>query len=86
LTSARNKPYKEKLQGVFMICPKCGSQNVQAVSEVNSTIKGFGCCKGALGAFLFGPIGWLCGLCGMGDGRTTTNILWVCENCGYKFR
>jgi len=69
-----------------MICPKCGSENVTAVSEVHSETKGFSCCKGGLGAILFGPIGWLCGLCGMGEGKTTTNVLWVCNNCGKKFK
>jgi len=73
-----------------MICPKCKSENVQAVSQVETTsqTKGFGCCKGGLGAIIFGPIGWLCGLCGMGKGKSTTstNVLWVCNNCGNKFR
>jgi DNA-directed RNA polymerase subunit RPC12/RpoP len=67
-------------------CPNCGSKNVQAVSEVTGDSKGFGCCKGGLGAILFGPIGFLCGLCGMGKGKTTTNLLWVCGNCGHKFK
>ncbi|MCL2128511.1 MAG: hypothetical protein FWH38_09670 [Treponema sp.] len=69
-----------------MFCPRCNSINVQAVSEVRSETKGFGCCQGLIGYILLGPIGWLCGLCGMGEGRTTTNVLWVCNNCGYKFR
>ena len=68
-----------------MGCPKCGSENVTVVSEVQSKIKGYGCCKGGLGAILFGPIGWLCGLCGMGEGKTTTRILRVCKSCGHKF-
>ena len=69
-----------------MTCPKCGSEKVQAVSEVSSKSKGFGCCKGGLGAILLGPIGWLCGLCGMGKGKTTTNVLWVFSSCGHKFK
>lgn len=69
-----------------MVCPKCGSEKVTAVSEVSSTSKGFGCCKGGLGAILFGPIGWLCGLCGMGKGKTTSEVLWVCSDCGNKFK
>ena len=69
-----------------MTCPKCGSTNVQMVSEISSVIQGFGCCKGSLGALLFGPIGFLCGLLGMGKGKTTTSMLWVCGNCGHKFR
>ncbi len=73
-----------------MHCPKCGSQNVQAVSEVSSStkIKGFDCCGGLIGYLILGPIGWLCGLCGMGEGRTTstTSLLWVCHDCGKKFK
>jgi len=69
-----------------MTCPKCGSMNVQAISEYESETQGYGCCKGLLGYLIFGPIGWLCGLCGMGGQRTTTKVLWVCNNCGNKFR
>ncbi len=72
-----------------MNCPGCGSHNVLPVSEVRShtNYRGYGCCKGAVGAILFGPIGWLCGLCGMGKGSSTTvtTILWVCSDCGRKF-
>jgi predicted RNA-binding Zn-ribbon protein involved in translation (DUF1610 family) len=69
-----------------MKCPKCGSENISSVSEINTETKGFGCCKGGLGAIIFGPIGWLCGLCGMGKGKTTSDVLHVCNNCGNKFR
>ena len=69
-----------------MICPKCGSENVQALTEVNSKTKGYGCCKGGLGYILFGPIGFVCGLCGMGKGKTSTSVLWICGNCGHKFK
>jgi ribosomal protein L37AE/L43A len=69
-----------------MQCPKCGSTNVQAVSEITSKTKGFGLCKGSLGAILFGPVGLLCGLCGMGKSKTTTDVLWVCGKCGNKFK
>jgi DNA-directed RNA polymerase subunit RPC12/RpoP len=69
-----------------MICPWCGSENVQVLAELNSKTKGYGCCKGGLGYILFGPIGFVCGLCGMGEEETTTNVLWVCSNCGHKFK
>ena len=69
-----------------MVCPRCGSMYVQALTEVESDIKGYGCCKGLIGYLILGPIGWLCGLCGMGEGRTTTRVLWVCNSCGHKFR
>ena len=69
-----------------MTCPNCFSEKVYPVGEVNSKIKGYGCCKGGLGYLLFGPIGFVCGLCGMGKGKTTTNVLWVCGDCGNKFK
>jgi len=69
-----------------MTCPSCFSDKVHPVSEVESKTKGYGCCKGGLGYLLFGPIGFLCGLCGMGDEKSTTNVLWVCSNCGHKFK
>jgi hypothetical protein len=62
-------------------CPKCGSTNVQVVSQTKT--KGFGCGKGCCGAILLGPFGWLCGLCGMGKGKS--KILRVCAACGKKF-
>lgn len=73
-----------------MQCPHCGSNQVKAISTIDtqSDIQGYGCCKGACGAMILGPIGWLCGLIGMGGGTSTstTNILWVCESCGHKFK
>jgi DNA-directed RNA polymerase subunit RPC12/RpoP len=73
-----------------MICPNCGSNDIQAVSEVHgyNKTKGFDCCSGVLGRLCLGPFGWLCGLCGMGKsiGFTTTSVLWVCNKCGEKFK
>ena len=73
-----------------MICPRCGFPNVQAISHIETTqkTKGFGCCKGIIGSIIFGPKGWLCGLCGMGKGKSksVTNTLWICNNCGNKFK
>lgn len=65
-----------------MGCPKCGSQNVQAVTETNA--KGFGAGKSCLGTILLGPFGFLCGLCGMGKGKSKT--FRMCLNCGARFR
>lgn len=62
-------------------CPKCGSTNIQVVSHTETT--GFGCGKGCLGSLLLGPFGWLCGLCGMGKGKS--KILRICAGCGKKF-
>lgn len=68
--------------GVTMGCPKCGSENVQIVTETQT--KGFGTGKGCLGFFLFGPLGFLCGLCGMGKGKS--NSLRMCVSCGHRFK
>ena len=69
-----------------MGCPVCFSENISTVSETESHTKGYGCCKGGIGAILFGPIGWLCGLIGMGKGKTTTRVYRVCNSCGERFR
>lgn len=76
-----------------MICPKCGSENVnsQAVTETTTTgkTKGFGWFKSCLGFLLFSVPGILCGLCGMGKGKTktktTTRVIHVCQNCGNRW-
>ena len=76
-----------------MVCPKCGSTNVNVVpittTEVNGKTKGFGCIKACLGWLFFSLPGILCGLCGMGKGKTksttTTRMVNVCQNCGYQF-
>ncbi len=85
-----------------MVCPKCGSQNVQALveQEIKGKVidkrktKGFGWCKGCLMTCIIGPFGWLCGLCGMGktkgkykDNRTYNNkIVYCCLDCGNRFQ
>lgn len=74
-------------------CPRCGSQNVfnQAITETDTMTKtkGFGCIKACLGWLLFSVPGILCGLCGMGKGKsvtkTTTRTVRVCKNCGHQF-
>ncbi|WP_353892467.1 hypothetical protein PRVXH_001813 [Proteinivorax hydrogeniformans] len=67
---------------VRMGCPNCKSENIQVINEVDS--KGYGAGKGCLGYLIFGPFGFLCGLCGMG--KTKNNILRVCGSCGTKFK
>lgn len=49
-------------------------------------MQGFGFCKGIIGYVCLGPIGILCGLCGMGKGKTWSRSFWVCGSCGYKFK
>lgn len=76
-----------------MICPKCGSnavinQTVSNTTTVNKT-KGFGCFKACLGYLIFNVPGILCGLCGMGKGKTSTSttqkVVNVCQTCGHRF-
>lgn len=69
-----------------MRCPSCGSENCHIIEESETKQKGYGVCSGVCGYLLLGPIGFLCGLCGMGDGKTTRRAFWVCPNCGRKFR
>ena len=52
-----------------MKCPKCGSENLEIMSDV----------KGE-GAKLWKLC--LCGFCGLaGAGKTETTNYWVCKNC-----
>ena len=82
--------------------PKCGSENIQAISQQvvkgkvkdTRTTKGFGWCKGCIGTCIIGPFGFLCGLCGMGktkgkvkDNRKYSNeITYCCLDCGKQFK
>lgn len=76
-----------------MVCPKCGSSNVTVSSTTQTTVtgktKGFGCIKACIGWLIFSVPGILCGLCGMGKGKTKTvtrtAMVNVCQNCGYRF-
>lgn len=67
-------------------CPKCGSNNLQIINDVTTETKGFGAGKGCLGALCFGPIGLLCGMCGMGKSKTSNNTYRMCVDCGEKFK
>lgn len=80
-----------------MRCPDCGSDRTKTYTNtttntvVHENIKGYGVCKGVLGWAIFGPVGFLCGLCGMGKGRTRTDVTthhdtkYICLDCGRKF-
>ena len=76
-----------------MICPRCGSNNVstQMVTKTKSSgkTKGFGCIKSCLGFLIFSIPGILCGLCGMGKGKTKTHTsskkVSICQDCGKTF-
>ncbi len=65
-----------------MGCAKCGSNNLKVVTE--NTSDGFGAGKSCLGTILFGPFGFLCGLCGMGKSKSKTFRL--CVDCGARFK
>lgn len=62
-------------------CPNCGSDNVQFVHETEK--RGFKVLDSCCGYILLGPIGMLCGACGMNKESTTE--FWVCKKCGAKF-
>ncbi len=76
-----------------MNCPKCGSPNIIAYpitsTTVNEKVKGLGCIKACLGYLFFSIPGILCGLCGMGKGKSkvthTTKMVNQCQNCNYRF-
>ncbi|MFA5054912.1 MAG: zinc ribbon domain-containing protein [Dehalococcoidia bacterium] len=81
LKSGKVDSPKEKGDKKEPRCPKCGSTNIQVATEGET--QGYSLGSGCLGALLFGPFGWLCGLCGMGKGKTRT--VRVCAACGKKF-
>lgn len=62
------------LEELYMKCPKCGSENLETISDVKGKGASFWklCCCGLLG------------LCGAG--KTTTTHYWVCKDCGNKFK
>lgn len=74
-------------------CPNCGSGNIVftpiTTTSTEGKTKGFGAGKSCLGFILFGWIGVLCGLCGIGKGKnkttTQTEVVRVCQNCGFRF-
>lgn len=68
-----------------MRCPNCGNTNCQIVQETTSSGKDFSLGKGLCGAWIFGPIGVLCGACGEGR-KIETKAYWVCHDCGRKFK
>lgn len=69
-----------------MSCPKCGSEDIEIITETSNSTQGFGAGKGCCGYIIFGPIGLLCGLLGMGKGTSNTNTYRMCRNCGSRFR
>ena len=62
-------------------CPSCESKHVQVVIEGHTL--GYNAGNGCCGALLFGPLGLLCGACGMGGKHQ--NAKRMCLKCGKKF-
>jgi DNA-directed RNA polymerase subunit RPC12/RpoP len=73
-------------EDVDMRCPNCGDDRCVIVEESETNQKGYGFGKGCCGYLILGPIGWVCGLCGMGKSHTVKRTFWVCQHCGRKFR
>lgn len=75
-----------------MICPKCGSHNVQVTNEqvyAKTSSKGNGCLWSMGRAFL---ILMTCGLWlligkhkGTSKTRFKNNTVGICQDCGYRF-
>lgn len=74
INSSRNQSNAETNKGHSVKCPKCGSSNLQAISDTHG--------KGASFWKLC-----FCGLLGLcGTGKTRTDHYWVCQSCGNKFK
>lgn len=67
------------------VCPKCGCPNCQIISQTQASTGKYGVFSGLCGYLIMGPVGLLCGLCGM-EGKSKTRAYWVCPNCGKKFK
>lgn len=61
-----------------MKCPRCQSENLEILSNVEGSTKGASLFKICLCG--------ICGLAGTGKGKTTTTHFWVCKDCGNKFK
>lgn len=64
-----------------ILCPKCGSDHIQVITERNNEL--YDLCGGLSGACCFGPWGLLCGFCSADGEREKTTI--VCHDCGAHF-
>ena len=67
-----------------MGCPNCGSTNWEALSDVHDGKRHFGLFKACCDNLIMGSVGLLCGFCGKKRVETTT--MYVCKNCGTKFK
>lgn len=88
LTKEESNARKKAKGGIS--CVKCGSTDLVVVSDVRGEgVDGTHMCLGCgLGSLLCCGLGSVLGtMCGMaGAGETHTRHLWVCKNCGAKFK
>lgn len=87
-TNPNNSSYSSYGNPMKVHCPKCGSDRLLSGTDVTTTTKssGYKSGLGCLGFLMWGPLGLLCGLCGMGS-KTTTKVKdkFVCQDCGNEF-
>ncbi len=72
-------------RGLNMICPNCGKDNCELITETYTKGKDVSAGKACCGNVLFGPAGLICGLCGKGK-QTKSDTFFVCKECGNKFK
>lgn len=74
INSNTSQPIDTNMNKGSIKCPKCGSTNLQAISDTHG--KGVSFWKLCF-----------CGLLGLcGAGKTKTDHYWVCQSCGKKFK
>ncbi len=59
-----------------MTCPKCGSENCSVITDSTTYSHGYDVCSGLIGALFMGPMGMLCGLCGIGQDTVKVRHRW----------
>lgn len=74
----------QKLDASLVHCPKCGGTHCRMTTQTKTDVTPFGIGDACCGFILLGPLGILCGLCGMGS-STETKTVWICDDCGKKF-
>jgi len=76
---AKNPPTPKKPKGKRLVCPECGSVNVDIL---DNSRKGFSVKKAAAGGILTGGIGTLAGFVGGKNKKPTMR----CKECGHVFK
>jgi len=70
----------------LLVCPECGSEDLQIVTETSTSGRDFSAGNACCGYFLLGgPLGLLCGACGTGK-QTKSDTFFICKGCGKKFK